>query len=697
MMKGNNAEHSIQLVTGVGPQRARLLSRLGIATIRDALLYLPFRYEDRSHLKAFHELLPGTVETTAGTVVACNAVRRRGRRTSIFEVVLHDGSRYLKIKWFNQSFLQKSIAMGKTMVVSGVVKKNTRDMPPLEMDNPEYEFLTDDADSLIHTKRVVPVYRVTGGISQKQFRKLMFALVKEHALGMEDPLPQEIIARHELPGLAESIRNLHFPESAEDMADLNDGRSWYHRRLAFDEFFLFTLGLAVLRRKGLREKGIAFRPKGTLKRDFLKLLPFTLTDAQKWVMEQISADMREPHPMNRLVQGDVGCGKTVVAFAAMMDAVGSGYQAALMAPTEILAEQHYLNMHRMIDQLGLTAELRTGGAVSRDNGRAGECTADIVIGTHALIQEKVSFRRLGLAVIDEQHKFGVMQRGLLRKKGLTPDVLVMTATPIPRSLALTLYGDLDCSVIRGLPPGRHPVMTSWVDSGKKEGIYAILKQEIGQGRQAYVVYPAIEESETSELKSAVQGKEAFERKFPEYRIGLLHGRMKPGERELVMDRFKRREIDLLVSTTVIEVGVDVPNATVMLVVHAERFGLSQLHQLRGRVGRGADRARCILIAYEPVGEDARRRLDVMVRTNDGFVIAEEDLSIRGPGEFFGTRQTGMPDLKNADLRRDAVILADARQEAFDLVAQDDELRKYPFLKHRLDVFWKGKADLFRTG
>ncbi|NJD56708.1 MAG: ATP-dependent DNA helicase RecG [Nitrospirae bacterium] len=696
-MKVNSPDGSIQLVTGVGPQRARLLSRLGITAIRDALLYLPFRYEDRSHLKAFHELLPGTVETVAGTVVACNAARRRGRGVSVLEVILHDGAGYLKIKWFNQSFLQKSIAMGKTMVVSGMVKKNTRDMPPLEMDNPEYEFLADDADSLIHTGRVVPVYRVTGGISQKQFRKLMFALVKEHASGMEDPLPQEIIARHELPGLAESIRELHFPGSAEDITELNSGRSRHHRRLAFDELFYFTLGLAVLKRRGFRESGIAFRPKGTLKSDFLKLLPFTLTEAQKQVMEQISTDMSEPHPMNRLVQGDVGCGKTVVAFAAMMDAVESGYQAALMAPTEILAEQHYLNMHRMIDKLGLAVELRTGGGGSRNNGHAGEGTADIVIGTHALIQEKITFRRLGLVVIDEQHKFGVMQRGLLRKKGLAPDVLVMTATPIPRSLALTLYGDLDCSVIQELPPGREPVITSWVDSGKKEEIYALLQQEIGQGRQAYVVYPAIEESETSELRSAVQGKEAFERKFPEYRIGLLHGRMKPGERELVMDRFKRGEIDLLVSTTVIEVGVDVPNATVMLVVHAERFGLSQLHQLRGRVGRGTDSARCLLIAYEPVGEDARRRLDVMVRTNDGFMIAEEDLGIRGPGEFFGTRQAGMPDLRNADLRRDAVILAAARQEAFDLISRDGELRKYPFLKHQLDVFWKGRADLFKTG
>jgi ATP-dependent DNA helicase RecG len=696
-MKSSNPELPIQRVKGVGPQRARLLARLGITTIRDALVYLPFRYEDRSRLRPLSELHPGTVETAAGTVVACNVARRRGKKISIFESVLHDGRGYLKVKWFNRPFMQKSITVGQSMVVHGMVKNNTYDMPPLEMDGPEYELLTDDADSLIHTKRVVPVYRVTEGMSQKQFRKLMFSLVQEHASALQDPMPHEIIARNDLPELGESVRELHFPERTRNIGELNSGASRYHQRLVFDEFFLFALGLAVLKKRGLREKGIVFQPEGILRRNLLKLLPFTFTAAQTRVMEQIRNDMQEPYPMNRLIQGDVGCGKTVVAFAAMLDAVESGYQAALMAPTEILAEQHYLTIHRMIEQLGLSGELRTGGAGGRDDERSGDCMADIIVGTHALIQEKVKFRNLGLVVIDEQHKFGVMQRGLLRKKGINPDVMVMTATPIPRSLALTLYGDLDCSVIDELPPGRKQVETKWVESDRKEEIFDVLKQEISRGRQAYVVYPAIEESESSGLKSAVQGKEAFERKFPEYRIGLLHGRMKSGEREQVMDRFKKREIDILVCTTVIEVGVDVPNATVMLIVHAERFGLSQLHQLRGRVGRGAERSCCILIAYQPVGEDARRRLNIMVQTNDGFRIAEEDLGIRGPGEFLGTRQAGLPDLKNADLRKDAAMLGTARQEAFGLIQQDGELLKFPFLKQQLDVFWKGKADLFKTG
>jgi ATP-dependent DNA helicase RecG len=414
-------------------------------------------------------------------------------------------------------------------------------------------------------------------------------------------------------------------------------------------------------------------------------------------MDEIRSDMRRPHPMNRLVQGDVGSGKTVVAVAAMMDAIESGYQAALMSPTGILAEQHYLNIRRMTGPLGLTVSLQTGGSGGAAQHNPDECAADIIIGTHALIQERIRYRKLGLVVIDEQHKFGVLQRALLRKKGADPDVLVMTATPIPRSLALTLYGDLDYSVIDALPPGRKPVHTVWRDAGNREEIFGVLRKEIGLGRQAYVVYPSIAESETADLKSAVRGKEAFEKKFPEFRIGLLHGRMKPEERERVMDLFKSREIDILISTTVIEVGVDVPNATVMLIVHAERFGLSQLHQLRGRVGRGTDRACCILIAYPPLGEEARRRLAVMGETNDGFRIAEEDLAIRGPGTFLGTRQTGHPDLRNADIVKDAEILESARCEAFALLERDGELRKIPFLKQQLDVFWKGKADLFRTG
>ncbi len=695
-MKSSSTDLSIQQVRGVGPQRARLLAKLGILTIRDALTYLPFRYEDRSHIIPISEIRPGDIRTARGKVVACNVVRRRGRKLMIFEAVLHDDGHYLKVKWFNQPFMQKHVVLGCTMIVHGRVKENGSGMA-LEMENPEYEIISDDADCWIHTSRVVPVYRVTEGISQKQFRKVMFTLVQEHAAALEDVVPIQIRERNALPALAESLRELHFPLSAAHMHDLNGGQSRYHRRLAFDELFFVALGLAMLKKSRKKGRGISFRPVGRLKEKLLRLLPFSLTTAQQQVMEQISSDMQQPYPMHRLLQGDVGCGKTVVALAAMLDAVECGYQAALMAPTETLAEQHYLNIRPFIEQLGLSGDLRSSSSGARTGGHSGECTADITVGTHALIQKRLTFRRLGLAVIDEQHKFGVMQRALLRKKGMNPDVLVMTATPIPRSLALTLYGDLDYSVIRERPSGRKPIATTWVAADRKEEIVAILKQEIHRGRQVYVVYPAIEDTETSGLRSALQGKEAFEKKFPEYRIGLLHGRMRPEDREQVMERFRSGNIDILVSTTVIEVGVDVPNATVMLIVHAERFGLSQLHQLRGRVGRGTDSACCILIAYPPIGEDAGRRLSVMVETNDGFRIAEEDLSMRGPGEFLGTRQAGLPELKNADLVKDAIILELARREASDLIAHDEVLRKFAFLKEQVDVFWNEKADIFRQG
>jgi ATP-dependent DNA helicase RecG len=617
------------------------------------------------------------------------------RKFRIFEIAIHDGTGFLKAKWFNQPFLQKNFPLGKEVILSGIVKNSGQ--AALEMDSPEYELVSDDTDSFIHTKRIVPVYRITEGISQKQFRKIMFGMVTEHASGLSDFIPPFIIERNHLPPLSMSIQQLHFPEGGIDLGALNSGTSTYHRRLSFDELFLFELGLAALKRRARLNRGIAFRPEGNLRKALLNVLPFALTDAQKSTLAEIRKDMRSPYPMNRLIQGDVGCGKTVVALLAMLDAIESGYQAALMAPTEILAGQHYINIHGLVKALGLKAELLTAGSKGghREGIASGE--TDMVIGTHALIQEGVKFKKLGLAVVDEQHKFGVIQRALLRKKGLTPDVLVMTATPIPRSLALTLYGDMDSSVIDELPPGRRPVVTKLFEADRKEDIYVLLRQEIDNGRQAYVVYPAIEESEKTDLKNAVQGKEGFEKVFPEYRIGLLHGRMSTGEREKVMLSFRQGEIDILVSTTVIEVGVDVPNATIMLVVHAERFGLAQLHQLRGRVGRGADRSLCILVAYKPYGEEARRRLDIMLRSNDGFRIAEEDLAIRGPGEFLGTRQAGIPDLKVANIVRDMKILEKAKAEAFGLTEASPELGEFPSLKKTVEVFWKGKIDFFKTG
>jgi ATP-dependent DNA helicase RecG len=478
---------------------------------------------------------------------------------------------------------------------------------------------------------------------------------------------------------------------------LNAGTSDFHRRLAFDELFFLELGLAVMRRNIILEDGIMFDPEGSLLKRLRDMLPFKLTQAQERVFNDILVDMKRPCPMNRLIQGDVGCGKTVVALMAMMIAAECGYQSALMAPTEILAEQHFINIYRLVEGLGLKICLLTGSMKDKPFKEIASGKFDIIVGTHAIIQEGVLFKNLGLAVIDEQHRFGVMQRALLKKKAVNPDVLVMTATPIPRTLALTLYGDLDYSVIDELPPDRRPVKTLLFPPERKDSLYTLIREEVSKGRQVYVVYPVIEESEKTDLRSASMGKDAFKRIFPEFSVGLIHGRMKTREREQVMESFKKGEVDILVGTTVIEVGVDVPNATLMIIIHTERFGLSQLHQLRGRIGRGPHDSRCILLAYSPYGEEARRRLGIMVKSGDGFRIAEEDLNIRGPGEFFGTRQSGMPDLRIANIMRDGVLLNEARKEAFSIIGKDPDLEGYPLLRKSLERFWQGKIELFRTG
>ena len=512
---------------------------------------------------------------------------------------------------------------------------------------------------------------------------------------VQDSIPQEIITRLNLPGLRESLANVHFPEAPVSIDMLNSGTSPYHQRLSFDELFTFQAGLAIIKKGELLEKGLAFLPDGRLSDRLRGVLPFSLTGAQERVLADILNDMKAHVPMNRLLQGDVGSGKTIVALLAMLAAVESGYQAALMAPTEILAEQHYLNIHTLVENLGLKIHLLTGSKKNKNIETISSGDADIVVGTHALIQEGVSFKNLGLIVIDEQHRFGVMQRATLRKKGTNPDALIMTATPIPRTLALTLYGDLDYSIIDELPPNRSPVITRQLSEKQKEHIYQLIEEHVKKGRQVYIVYPVIEESDKTNLKAAITGLEALRVKFPRFKIGLLHGRMKPVEREEVMREFKNGLLQILVSTTVIEVGVDVPNAALMVIIHAERFGLAQLHQLRGRVGRGEGRSHCILLHYG-AAEDARRRLAVMVGTNDGFKIAEEDLAIRGPGEFFGTRQSGLPDLKVADIVRDARLLEAARKDAFGLIGKDPELQQYPELRRSIEDFWGRKLDLFKT-
>jgi ATP-dependent DNA helicase RecG len=693
-MSSDLPDREIRSSKGIGPRRAELLERIGITTVRDALYYLPFRYEDRTCIKNICDIRPGSLETVRGKVISV-ALKGPPRGMRIFSAVVNDGTGLVQAQWFNQPYMKQNFPVGREVLLSGRVKMEPRFRHGLTIDSPEYEFVDDGLEAPVHAGRIVPVYRLPGGLSRKQFRKMLFDIIAVHLDTLEDPIPPEIIRRNGLPPLRESIANLHFPEDTSDVELLNSGGSVYHKRLAFEELFLFELGMASLRLRRGQEKGIALRGNGRLRERLLQSLPFSLTASQERVLGDILGDMGRPHPMHRLVQGDVGSGKTVVALLAMLNAVECGCQAALMAPTEILAVQHYLNIRKMVDGLGIGCVLLSGSS-GGELGRITSGDAAIVVGTHAVIQEGVKFRNLGMAVIDEQHKFGVMQRSLLRKKGMNPDVIVMTATPIPRSLALTLYGDLDYSVIDELPPGRRPVTTKIFDASEKTAIYEILEGQIRKGRQAYVVYPVIEESEKTDLKSAMQGKEGFQRVFPDFRVGLVHGRMHADERGSVMDSFRKGEIDILVATTVIEVGMDVPNATIMIIIHAERFGLAQLHQLRGRVGRGGEDSFCLLVAYGPHGGDAGRRLEIMAESGDGFRIAEEDLAIRGSGEFLGTRQSGMPDLKIADLVRDYRLLAAAKKEAFDLLETGGP-EKFPFLKKSFRAFWKGRAELFRTG
>lgn len=702
-MGKNLSEFPVQYIKGVGPGRAKLLNTLGIKTAEDALYYLPYRYEDRKNIKKISALEYGRLETVIGKVIAAEVIKLPRRNIKLFELTVSDGSGIVKGKWFNQPFLKKNFKPGQEVILSGVVKRNPYQGIGFEFDNPEYEFVTEDGDAFIHTARIVPIYRTTSGLSVKQLRTIMFNLINTCIKDVPDHIPEEILRRNNFHGLAESIFNSHFPESGIDIDSLNSCSSIYQKRLYFEELFKFELGLSIIKKGKEVERGIAFDCNGVLVRKFIDALKFKLTSAQQRVFEEILHDMRSQHPMNRLLQGDVGCGKTVIAVMAMLTAAECGYQSALMAPTEILAGQHYINIHKMIEDMGLKVCLMTGSKKKeREALRCDIASGEIkiIIGTHALIQEGVEFKNLGIAIIDEQHRFGVMQRQLLRKKAVNPDVLVMTATPIPRTLSMTLYGDLNYSVIDELPPGRSPVVTRLFNAGQKEYIYRAIAEETKKGRQVYVVYPVIDETEKTSasggLKSAIIGREALEKIFPNLKVELIHGRLKPQERENVMASFKKGGIDLLVSTTVIEVGVDVPNAAMMLIVHAERFGLSQLHQLRGRVGRGGSQSYCFLLMYEPVSEDARRRLDIMIKTNDGFKIAEEDLDIRGPGEFFGTRQAGMPDLKLANIVRDARLLDTARKEAFALIDKDSELNSFPELKKGLEMFWRGKIELFKT-
>jgi len=694
----------IQYVKGVGPRLAKLFEKKGIRTVEDGLYFLPRGYEDRRNLRPLSELKTGRVETGFGEILLSGVAFYQNRRKRVFEAVIGDGSGVITLKWFqgNQRYLQDRFKKGRKLIFSGEVRWFNHQK---EIHHPDVEMVDGDVEEdYLNFKRIVPIYSETEGLHQRTLRKLMKNILDGYVDDLSSPIPQEVVERQNLIDFPEAFRRVHFPPDEESMERLNLHQTEGHRRIIFDEFFFLELGMALKKKGVALETGIPFKTEGHLAQRLLDLLSFKLTKAQERVFTEIKEDMEKPHPMNRLIQGDVGSGKTIVALLACLDVIECGYQAAIMAPTEVLAEQHYLNLHGWVEPLGIEVALLTSSIKGSEREdlyhriRTGDI--QLVIGTHAVIQEAVEFNRLGLAIIDEQHKFGVVQRGLLKKKGENPDVLVMTATPIPRTLAMTIYGDLDVSLIDEMPPGRMPIQTKVFPEPARGRVYRILEEEVRKGRQAFIVYPLVEESEKLDLKDATQMAEHLQRDvFPELRIGLLHGRMKSDEKEAIMAEFKERRIQVLVATTVIEVGIDIPNASVMVIEHAERFGLSQLHQLRGRIGRGHYPSKCILLAQYRASEEAKVRLRAMERTTDGFQIAEEDLAIRGPGEFFGIRQSGFPDFRVAHIVRDTPILIEARKEAFRVVQEDATLThsSHKSLKDVLMRRWKGRLELASIG
>ncbi|MDO9515488.1 MAG: ATP-dependent DNA helicase RecG [Syntrophales bacterium] len=691
----------VQYVKGVGPKVSTLLGRKGLKNVEDMLYFLPRRYEDRRHIQNIFSVAVGARETVMGTITDVNVRGYRNRR--VLEVTISDTTSLITAKWFqgNFSYLAKKFKPGERIILTGEVKVF---LLGKEMLHPDYEILDETDDELIHFKRIVPIYSETEGLHQKYIRRIMMRVITEYSNCISSPIPEEICRRNQLVDIGYAIRNAHFPDHDQDIEALNDLRSPARLRLVFDEFFFFELGMALKRTGHVFEPGISFETGGPLVNKFYDILPFELTGAQSRVIREITADMSHPHPMHRLLQGDVGSGKTIVSMAAMVTACEAGYQAAIMAPTEILAAQHFNNISGWAQELGIQVALLKGNMKAAERRKivkgieSGEI--GIVVGTHAIIQEGVTFKTLGFVVIDEQHRFGVVQRAALREKGLNPDVLVMTATPIPRTLAMTVYGDLDISVIDEMPPGKKPIKTKVFYEKGREKVYDIIRKETGKGNQAFIVYPLVEESEALGLKDATSMAAHLQKDiFPDLRVGLIHGRMKGAEKDAIMAVFKNGELDILVSTTVIEVGIDIPTASLMVVEHAERFGLSQLHQLRGRVGRSDLDSYCALIAQHQGSADARKRLRVMEQTNDGFRIAEEDLLIRGPGEFMGTKQSGLPDFRVASILRDASTLNEARQEAFLLVEKDPGLEKpeHTELKEVLMRRWESRLEIAKTG
>ncbi len=697
----------VQYVKGVGPKLAEILAAKGIATVDDLVHYLPFRYEDRLNPRGIAELRAGEMATVIGEVR--NAGLFRTRRRPIFQLTVGQGRSRLRCIFFNATYLQGKFEPGRLIALYGKVEEDSRNHE-LQIVQPQFEILGDAAEDgtgaekkaaeSLEVGRIVPIYESAGQgrLTSRWFRRIIRTALENLNPDLPESIPTAVRTHLGLISPRQALWKVHWPEAGESLADLQSARTPAHLRLIFDELFFVELGLELKRRQQKAQTGIAFRLDDRVRAAIKKILPFHPTAAQKRVLKEIASDMEKPYPMRRLLQGEVGSGKTIVSFEAAIIAIENGYQVALMAPTEILAQQHYFSARQILENAGYRIVLLTG---SLDSDRKREIrrhiaqgNAQLVIGTHALLEEKIEFAKPGLVIVDEQHRFGVMQRLKLMKKsgdvessgggaagqaGVTvnrqtalaveADVLVMTATPIPRTLALTLYGDLDVSVLDQLPPGRTPIVTRRVSDQRAPEVWEFVRKQVAAGHQVYVVYPVIEENEETELKAAIKMyRELSGKMFADLNVGLLHGRLDSDLKDQVMRMFQRGELQVLVATTVIEVGVDVPNATAMVIEHAERFGLAQLHQLRGRIGRGAAKSYCILMTGGKVSEDGEKRLDAMVRTSDGFQIAELDLELRGPGEFFGTRQAGMPSFRVADLIRDRQLLEAAKREAAAVMA-----------------------------
>jgi ATP-dependent DNA helicase RecG len=660
----------LQFLKGVGPRKAADLKRAGLVTVEDLLYRLPFRYEDRSRMQAIASLRPGQRTAIIGEIKSANLATTRRRGFRIFHAVVGDAGGAIRCTWMNQAFLADILKPHLQVIIFGDVKL---DSTGLHFMNAEYELVGDDIAG-VHTGRVVPFYEKTGMVTPNMQRRLVRQALDDLPEEIPDILPAELRARLSLMPRRRALEEAHFPPNDANVDTLNAFRTAAQRRLIFEEFFLFQIGHAWRRHAtSIELKPYVATVDDRIRASAAKVLPFKLTPGQRQAVKEIVEDMRRPQPMHRLLQGDVGAGKTIVALLAAVVAMENGLQVAFMAPTEILATQHFRNTARLLAQSRFRVDLLTGSTPGLQkhtlHAHIERGTTHLIVGTHALAQETITFHKLGLVIIDEQHRFGVAQRAALRAKGLRPDVLLMTATPIPRTLALTDYSELDVSRITDLPPGRTPVRTWVKPESRRDEIYQLIREQLDAGRQAYIIYPLVEGSEKVDLKSATEMADHLQAEvFPAYRVALLHGRMKQDAKDRVMTAFTAGQIQVLVATTVIEVGVDVPNASIMVVEHAERFGLSQLHQLRGRVGRGAYDSHCILLYQAPWTDDARERLKTMAETSDGFAIAERDLVLRGPGDFFGTRQSGAPQLRTGDLVRDRELMEEAHREGRRVIA-----------------------------